>query len=148
MEHSQRFGVHRGRILPDGFRSELVKLPVTSRRRTLPPEHGAEIIKLLERAEGVAFVLQEKPHRRGGPFRPQGKLPPSTVSEGGHFFRDNIGILSHPPGEQFAVLEDGRAYFPIPIIFHYLSGYGFDMTPGRRVFRQNIVSPFGGGESI
>ena len=97
--HLDDFGIHRGRFRADGFRADLVELPVAALLRPLAAEHRADVIELLHARALVEPVLDVGADHRGGIFRAQGERGAVAILEGVHLLGDDVGVGAHAAGE-------------------------------------------------
>src|SRR5581483_116080 len=119
-EHLQHLGVAHRRLAAgsgraDGFRADLVELPVASLLRTLAAELRAHVKELLHAGTLPQLVLDVGAHHPGGIFRTKSegltflRFRPSPVFEGVHLLGDDVRILADGAGEEFRGFNNGSA---------------------------------------
>ena len=107
------FGVQLRRIVGENLDAELLELAVSAFLRFVIAEHGAEVVEA-QRDDGLEKVIFDgRPHHRSRVLRAQRQAAIGLVGEGVHLFLDDIGLAADAAAEQFAVLEDRSADFPV-----------------------------------
>ena len=131
--HLDHFRVHRGRFRADGFRADLIELPVAARLRSLAPEHGADVVELLHPRPLIQPVLDVSANHRGRVFRPQRQRGSVAIVESVHLLVDDIGVGAHAAREQLGLFEDRRADLAVVVSAEHGSGLALHGIP---VFRE------------
>jgi hypothetical protein len=67
--------------------------------RALAPEHGADVVELLDAGTLVEPVFNIRPHDAGSVLRTHGERRSVTIFEGVHFLGDNIGFRAYAARE-------------------------------------------------
>src|SRR5262249_48171734 len=120
-QHLQQLRIARRRLAPgrrraNDLRADLIKLPVASLLRPLPPELRANVIELVEAAV-PKLVLDVSANHASSIFRAKRQrlsfitLSASSVFPRVHLFRNDVRLFAYPTRKQLRRLEDRRANF-------------------------------------
>ncbi len=156
--HAQLFPEARGKHdqlrvdirpgLVEDFHTDLVKLAVTALLRLLVAKHRAGVPKLLHLATTRQAMFQNGAHTTGGAFGTQREGFLIAVQEGVHLLVHHIGTFADAAGEQLRVFDDGQTDLAVAIAVEQLRESTFQVTPGRRLRRQDIVHATNGLQGL
>ena len=146
--HQDQFRVDIRSAHAEGFHPDLMELPVAPLLRPLVAEHLAHVIQPL-RLPGRQVVLDHRPHATGRAFRAQSQgFAIQAIDEGVHFLLDNIGHFPDRPLEQWRRLDDGHADGPVAVALQPAADGVFEQLPECRFFRQDVVHPAHGLQTL
>src|SRR5690606_23279803 len=132
----------------EGFHADLMELAITSFLRLLVAEHRAGIPQFLHLATTGQTMLKHGAHATGSAFGAQGQGFFVTVEEGIHFLVDHVGTLANTASEQLGVLDDGQTDFLVAVAIEQADQRIFQVAPGRRLLRQDIVHATNGLQGL
>ena len=101
-------------------------------------EHGTTVPEPL-------YLVMQQAMLHAGTYTPcrtlgtQGKTVTVAVFKGIHLLFDNIGNLTDGALEQFGLFQQGQAHLAVAIGMHNIAQHGFQVLPGRRRLRKDVV---------
>ena len=147
------FGVRFRAGKTQGFRANLVKLPVAPALRPLAPEHRPHVVEPLRAAALQQVVFKRGAHDAGGVFRAQreavgGAGFVGAVGEGIHLFFHHVGGFAQPARKQRRVLQNGSADVAVGKAAHGATHDALQPEPALGGGREDVVHATDGGKLV
>lgn len=93
-------------------------------------------------------MLEHGAHAAGGTFGTQGQRLFVAIEEGIHLLVDHIGALADTAGEQVGELQDRQTDLAVSVAVQQLRKGAFQITPGRRLRRQDVIHATNGLQGL
>src|ERR1035441_133267 len=105
-------------------------LPVAAFLRALAPEHGADVIELLQSRNLVQPMFNVSAHHGRGGFGTKRERTAIAVIESVHLLADDVGFFTNSAREQRGFLQNWRANLLIVVGAEKLARDRFHLIPG------------------